>query len=150
MRILLLAAFISGISLGAEAEDPPDYLKGATYTVNLSNGKKFETTAREFKLVPRVKHEKAKSPMAKIQTKVIEKTVRKLVYNKYQIALLAGSGPSRLRLRDGEDEAQVESYKDLVIGLAVGLNIDKDWGFQGLILTNETVMVGVNFNLGFR
>jgi len=137
---LLLASFTA---FGQVREEPPPELKGAKYKVTLRNGKVFEATARNYKLVPRVKNPKPEG-----STKIIEKEVEKVVYSRYQLGLYIGSGPTDIKLEQGDNEATVTSQKDIVAGVGIGVNFSPHWGVQGLLLTNETVLFGAHLNFG--
>jgi len=149
--LLLLGTAISAAPAeedleGIEAKEaPPVFLEGATYQVMMKDGTVFNATAKDFKLVPRVKR---KPPRIRVISKIVEKVVEKETFSRYQLSFYAGSGPTDLKFEDGVEEASAVSSKDAVLGIGLGMNYNADWGLQGLLLTNETVMLGVHVNFG--
>jgi hypothetical protein len=119
--------------------DVPDYLKGATITVRLADGKETSVPAEKFKVVAR------QQQFIVTKTKQLDKTT--CTPEKNRLSLLAGNGPKEgLNRSKTPSTVTVESRVGAVGGLQYQRLITEDisLGIQGQ--TNESVLVNIGLD----
>jgi len=162
MKLFYIFLLLIGASALGSAEDVPPELAGATTTTTTQSGKVYTFSADTEMVVnreaSRLLHEKQARLVASLRAEIASLRAGseqpteepKEVFNRYRLSAYLGSGPANLELQDNAEDASVVAGKDAVVGLGVGVNYDADWGVQGLLLSNETVMFGLHVNFGAK
>lgn len=148
MKSALLLALL--ISVPAIAQVTPAYLKDATITVKLKNGKEYTYSANEYAVIKRgaekkieladkgeVKVEKS-APASEVQTKRHKHIISGEVLSSRTGGLKDSSDPSQVK---------VETERKVGVGVMYQNNIYKDLYLGGRVDTNGGA--GVNIGVGF-
>lgn len=147
-KFLLLYILIWNVSY---AEEVPEYLEGATYTITLKNGKKHTYSSKEMKLVKR-QQEKKEAPKPKVIEKIkeVEVIVKEPTptYKPFSIGLLVGQGPNRLKVKRKEYGAEIKVNESIIGGLSLGWQFHPRWQVRGEFLSNETMLLGAEWKFG--
>jgi hypothetical protein len=145
--VFILIAFAL-FTFSATAQDIPKYLEGATVTVTLKNGKKFEYKSSKMAVVPR--DNLGINALKAIHFDVLhEKLVKKeLIKNKKnRIYGLAGIGPTG-GLRTSTDGSRYKtSHKTgSVMGIGLQRKVDEEINIGIQIQNNDTTSLSLGLD----
>lgn len=152
--VFVLGMLLASLPAFAEHEvEMPSYLKGATYTVTLKNGKQYFFTSDKWKLVDRKPKQQKPVVVEKPKEiiKEVEVIVKEPIYRPFSLGVYLGTGPTSLELVDqGEqqEQAQVEMRNGILAGVSLGYQFDLDWMVRASVLSNETYLLGADWKFG--
>ncbi len=132
----VLFLLISLFSINVYSQSVPDYLKDATITVKLTNGKSYEFSANEWMVVRR-NGKPVNQAVAVVKDKAPKKN---------RIVLQGGLGPRGLKSSRSGDVVTVKERTRSVFGLSIGRLITDDVSVMGTVLTNDTYTLGVGLD----
>jgi len=173
MKLIMVIALLFSFTSWAQEkpkdkyETPPGHLKGAKYLIlnqdlTPAQMKKVLETLKgmvkgppvpteKYKLVDRVKEEKAKkvriSSKRKVQAKTVE--IKEIeTYRPWTISGGAGRGPIDIDTKDRPTEAEIY-YKEGFVGyISLGYKFDRDWGMSAAFITNRTGTLNLDYHFG--
>lgn len=145
--LLILALFILIMtSFESNAQEIPKYLEGATVTVTLKNGQKYEYKSEEYAVIPR----------SSIGTTVaLQNTIKRfkekieneeIVENKKnRLFGIVGKGPTgELDVSTNGSKYSIEHDRGAVFGLGYQRKVNNDFNLGIIIQNNQTT----SFSLG--
>lgn len=129
-------------SMTAQAEEVPSYLKDGVITVTLKDGKVYTFSANEYKVVKR--GAKAK-PIAKVEKSEQQAPAAPVQEShKNRISLLVGHGlTGKMNISSGPSTVDVQQDRDVIGGVMLQRDLNKDYHLMGGALTNKTFLLGV-------
>lgn len=142
MKNLMIALALM-FSMTAQAEEVPSYLKDGVITVTLKDGKVYTFSANEYKVVKR--GAKAK-PIAKVEKSEQQQAPAAPAQesHKNRISLLVGHGlTGKMNLSSGPSTVDVQQDRDVIGGVMLQRDLNKDYHLIGGALTNKTFLLGV-------
>jgi hypothetical protein len=137
--ILILSSLVWG-------EEPPAYLKDGTITVTLKNGKQYEFSTNEWKVVPRRGDEVAPEADEEDEDEptYVEQSVRPAGPNR--VRLMAGVGPTGLKDSRSPGKIHVETDFGAVGGVGLDRSLTDRISINGSAYTNGTFSLGVGLD----
>lgn len=151
MKYLLVVAMFIFMALfynNANAQEMPSYLKGATVTVTLKNGKTYEYKSEEMAVVPRQSlgttlalQNTVKEVKRKIENKELVKNKKNRLYG------LVGQGPTDgLDVSTNGSRYKVEHDRGGVLGIGYQRKLDETVNIGIQIQNNDTTSLSLGFD----
>lgn len=149
----VLAILFTTSALGDATEIPP-YLKDATITVKLKNGKEYTFSANTHAVVTRASSNKKKPPIVIEKTLVVEKAVEKIVEKRVEVSnktsnrvrLLGGVGPTGVEAEKRGQSIVVSPLYGPVGGLGYDRMIKNNVSVGAQIMSNGTGALGLGLD----
>ena len=134
--ITMVAVFI-GVGTQVYASEMPDYLKDATITVTLKDGKTYTFNANDHKVVPRA------SDAVVFETKRLARKAQ----DSTRIRLLGGMGPTQLKATTTGSNTAISQEYGAVFGLGIEGKVDEYLSLGVEVLSNKSALISVGVDL---
>lgn len=138
--------FILILSSLGWAEQPPAYLRDGKITVTLKNGKQYEYSTNEWKVVRRRGDEVAPETEEEEEDEptYVERSIRPAGPNR--VRLMAGVGPVGLKDSQNGNKLHVETDFGMVGGVGLDRSLTDRISINGSAYTNGTFSLGVGLD----
>lgn len=134
---LMLLSMLTAPFAAQASSDQPEYLKGATITVTLKNGKTYTFSADEYKVVAR------RSDAVVLETKRLARKAQ----DSTKIRLLGGMGPTALRATTAGNSTTISQDYGAVFGLGIEGKVDEHLSLGMELLSNKSALISVGVDL---
>ena len=134
------------VSLSAFAQETPSYLKDASITVTLKNGKQYKYSANEYAVV---KRENPKNVVIEINhegKRTTHQSPAIVVGGPNTVKALGGAGPSGLKMTIGSSSVTIEQDYGFTYGLGYSRQLNKRWSLEAVGLSNKTGLLGLGYS----
>lgn len=140
MRYLITAVMMFCSTI-ASAEELPAFMKGATISVTLKDGRTYQFKSETHKVVPRLGDMAAAPATSRSKRKPEEAKS-----GKNRVRLLGGYGRTGLATENNGSTVTVRTSSGLVGGVGYDRMISERWSLGGQALSNGTYTLGVGLD----
>jgi len=146
----LIIAIISVLAFStAYAQEVPSYLKDATITVTLKNGKTYSYSANEYFVAKRgQKKSESSSPLGPVASEPAQKASQPVAssQNKNRIRAFGGVGPTGFSSSSNGSSLSVQTKSGAVGGVGYDRMVSDKVSVGGQAISNGTVTIGVGLD----
>ena len=146
MRNYLALVLVAVIGVTAYAGEMPGYLKGATITVTLENGKTYEFAAEEYMVVKRHSETDVVVEIDEEGNRTVYQAPAMAVAGPNSIKAFGGAGPSGLKASVDGSKAVIDQDYGLVYGLGYSRQLNHRWSLEAVGLSNKTGLLGLGYS----
>lgn len=143
MKYLMIALmFVSQVCFAEQ----PAYLKDATITVTLKNGKTYTYSANEYMVVKRGAKSAAPVQVAPLAEKSVPSQSSESSEGVYRLTLHGGMGFDGQNVDQSANQVEVTQKRAFVYGASLSRKVSEKVSVGGTVLSNKTYLLGIGYD----